>query len=130
MKFLADKSELLYGLLRIVAGFLFLCHGAQKIFGVFGGTQVELISQIGLAGVIELVGGALILIGLWTRWAAFLASGLMAVAYFLAHAGDALLPIQNRGELAVIYSFLFLYIASRGSGKLSVASALKKRGLD
>jgi len=130
MKFLSSKADLFYGLLRIVAGFLFLCHGLQKVFGLLGGQKVELMSQIGLAGVIELVGGALIMVGLFTRFAAFLSSGLMAFAYFLAHAGDGVLPIQNHGELAVVYAFLFLYMSARGSGALSLSRALGKESWD
>jgi putative oxidoreductase len=110
----------LYALLRIVAGLLFACHGAQKLLGVFGGQQVALMSQPGLAGVIELGGGVMIAIGLFASLAAFIASGEMASAYFLAHAPRGLMPIQNQGELAVLYCFLFLYIAARGNGMCSV----------
>jgi putative oxidoreductase len=109
-----------YAALRIVAGLLFLFHGLQKIFGLYGGTAVSLMSQRGLAGLIELVGGALIMIGLFTVPAAFIASGQMAVAYFQVHQPQAFWPIQNRGELAALYCFLFLYIATRGAGSLSV----------
>jgi putative oxidoreductase len=109
-----------YALLRIVSGLLFLFHGLQKIFGMYGGQSVELMSQRGLAGVIELGGGVLILIGLFTSIAAFVASGEMASAYFIAHAPKAFWPIQNGGELAALYCFLFLYIAARGSGIWSV----------
>jgi putative oxidoreductase len=106
----------LYALLRIVAGLLFACHGAQKLFGVLGGQQVPLASQVGLAGIIEFVGGLMIAVGFLTGFAAFIASGEMAVAYFVAHAPKGPWPIQNGGELAVLYCFLFLYIASRGPG--------------
>jgi putative oxidoreductase len=109
-----------YGLLRIVAGLLFACHGAQKLFGVLGGQQVQLASKFGLAGVIELVGGVLIAAGIFTSPLAFIASGEMAFAYFQAHAPRGLWPIQNGGELAVLYCFLFLYFAARGNGALSV----------
>jgi putative oxidoreductase len=109
-----------YGLLRIVAGLLFACHGAQKLLGVLGGKQVELASQFGLAGIIELVGGLMIAAGVFTSLVAFIASGEMAVAYFQAHAPRGLWPIQNGGELAVLYCFLFLYFAARGNGVLSV----------
>jgi len=129
-KFLGVFSGTIYGVMRIVVGFLFLCHGAQKVFGVLGGEKVELVSMIGLAGVIELVGGALIMVGLFASAAAFLCSGLMAFAYFMAHAGEGLLPINNGGELAVVYCFLFLYIAARGAGKLSLASAMNKPSWD
>lgn len=129
-KFLGKHSGLLYGIMRIVVGCLFLCHGLQKIFGALGGEQVQIASQMGLAGLIELIGGGLVCIGLFASPAAFLCSGLMAVAYFMVHAGQALLPIQNRGELAVVYCFVFLYIASRGAGQLSVAKAIKKPDWD
>jgi putative oxidoreductase len=109
-----------YGLLRIVAGLLFACHGAQKLFGVLGGQQVQLASKFGLAGVIELVGGVLIAAGIFTSPLAFIASGEMAFAYFQPHAPRGLWPIQNGGELAVLYCFLFLYFAARGNGALSV----------
>ena len=110
----------IYAVLRIVAGLLFACHGAQKLFGVLGGQQVALMSQRGLAGVIELVGGLMIAFGILTAFAAFIASGEMAVAYFQAHAPRATFPIQNGGEPAVLFCFLFLYIASRGSGVWSI----------
>jgi putative oxidoreductase len=113
-------APLIYAALRIVAGLLFACHGAQKLFGLFGMGPMPLMSQMGLAGVIEFGGGLLIAIGLFTSFAAFIASGEMAAAYFLAHAPKGNVPIQNGGELAVLYCFLFLYIAARGTGKLGV----------
>jgi putative oxidoreductase len=130
-KFLGKFSDQLYALMRIVVGYTFLWHGAQKLLGAAGGNQVELVSRMGLAGAVELFGGVLILIGLFASWAAFIASGEMAVAYFLAHAsqGSPLLPIVNHGELAVVYCFVFLYIASRGAGKWSIAAALGKDSL-
>jgi putative oxidoreductase len=106
----------LYALMRIVTGLLFACHGAQKLFGVLGGQQAALVSQFGLAGVIELVGGLMIAIGFMTGTVAFIASGEMAYAYFKAHMPRGGFPIQNGGELAVLYCFVFLYIASRGAG--------------
>jgi putative oxidoreductase len=109
-----------YALLRIVAGFLYACHGAQKLFGVLGGHQTPLMSLLGLAGVIEFVGGVLIAIGFLTSVAAFIASGQMAAAYYMVHFPNGFWPIRNGGELAAVYSFLFLYLASRGSGKWSV----------
>jgi len=117
----------IYAVLRIVAGLLFACHGAQKLFGALGGQQVPLMSMMGLAGVIELVGGLMIAVGFQTGIAAFLASGLMAAAYFMAHAPRGPLPINNQGELAVLYSFLFLYIAARGSGIWAVDRAAGPR---
>jgi putative oxidoreductase len=105
-----------YALLRIVFGSLFVFHGLQKMFGILGGRTAELVSLRGVAGVIEVVCGMLIAAGLFTRPAAFLASGQMAVAYFIAHQPQGVWPIQNRGELAVLYCFAFLYISARGSG--------------
>lgn len=119
---LGRVSPQIYGVLRVVAGILFAFHGAQKLFGLFGGQQVSLISQRGLAGVIEVVCGLLIALGLFTSIAAFLASGEMAAVYFTAHAPRGTLPIENGGELAVLYCFLFLYIASRGTVALGMKS--------
>lgn len=113
----------IYAALRIVAGLLFACHGAQKMFGAFGGQQMPMGSLPGVAGIIELVAGLLIAIGLFGSIAAFISSGEMAAAYFMAHAPKAPLPIENGGELAVLYCFLFLYIAARGSGLWSVDAA-------
>lgn len=125
---LSEHKDTAYALLRIVAGFLFLCHGAQKLFGLMGGTQRDLFSLMGLAGLIEFVGGLLLMVGFLTGIAAFISSGQMAVAYFMAHqfrAGEdgvmlGWFPIENRGELAVLYCFLFLFIAMAGAGKWSV----------
>jgi putative oxidoreductase len=121
MSFIRRYAAETYALMRIVVGLLFLCHGATKIFGWPGmpheGTP-EAIRWI--AGLVELVGGGLVLVGLATRAAAFLSSGLMAFAYWLAHGTNALLPINNNGELAVVYCFVFLYIAARGAGVWSV----------
>ena len=124
-KFLGRFEPQLYAILRIVAGLLFACHGAQKLFGWFGGTPAsDALMKFG--GVIEFFGGLLIAIGLFTSWAAFLASGMMAFAYFKAHFPQGPVPIVNRGELAVVYCFLFLFMAARGAGTWSVAAALKK----
>ena len=117
---LGRYSGIAYALLRIVAGLLFAVHGAQKLFGFLGGQQFPLGSLFGLAGIIEFFGGLLIAIGLFASWAAFIASGEMAVAYFMVHAKDSFWPILNKGELAVVYCFLFLYIACRGAGEFSV----------
>jgi putative oxidoreductase len=124
-KWLGPYAPYLYALLRIVAGLAFAQHGAQKLFGLLGGTAVELTSQRGLAGVIEFVGGFLIAIGLFTSPIAFLASGQMAVAYFQAHAPRGFWPIQNGGELALLFCFIFLYFAAVGSGKWSIDSVRK-----
>ncbi len=115
-----------YAALRIVAGSMFACHGMQKLFGWFGaGSQPAIGTQIWVGGLIELVGGLLITIGLFTRAAAFLAAGMMAVAYFQFHwklqiGGWKWLPVVNRGELAVLYCFVFLLMAARGPGAASV----------
>lgn len=111
-----------YAGMRIVAGFLFLWHGSQKLFG-YPATTMEMSAFItNVAGPIELLGGFLIMLGLMTRWAAFLCSGTMAAAYWMAHGTKALLPIQNHGELAMLYCFVFLFIAARGSGVWSLDS--------
>ena len=117
---LAPYTPYLYALLRIVAGLLFAQHGVQKLFGWLGGTQMPLASQMGVAGIVEAVGGLAVALGLFTSPVAFIASGQMAVAYFQSHLPRGVWPIQNGGELAVLNCFLFLYIASRGSGKWSV----------
>lgn len=129
--FLDRYSEQIYALMRIVAGFLFFCHGAQKLFGWFGGAggqggTVDLVSLVGLAGLIEMVCGLLIAVGLFAGWAAFLASGEMAVAFFKAHFPGGFWPIENHGELAVVYCFVFLYVAARGAGIWSIDGAMKK----
>ena len=113
-------TEPTYALLRIVAGLLFAFHGVQKLLGMYGGAQVPMLSQAWFAGVIELVGGVLIAIGLFTSLAAFICSGEMAVAYFQMHAPKSFLPILNGGELAALYCFLFLYISARGGGAWSL----------
>ena len=116
-----------YALFRIVTGFLFMFHGLQKLFGMFGGTQMLGNPMMVAAGTIEALGGVLIMIGLLARPAAFIASGEMAVAYFMAHQPRGGLPIQNEGELAVLYCFAFLYIASRGAGIWSVDGLRRPR---
>lgn len=120
MKKLGMFTEEAYALLRIVSGSLFLFHGVQKIFGVFFPMRPPLFSQLGLGGLIELVGGLLIVLGLRAREAAFLCSGTMAVAYVQFHwkfqGGAQLLPGVNQGEPALLYAFLFLFIACRGAG--------------
>jgi putative oxidoreductase len=125
---LGRVAPLCYALLRIVAGFLFACHGAQKLFGVLGGPVVPIASQRGAAGIIELVCGTLIALGLFTGYAAFVASGEMAVAYFKAHAPQSVWPIVNRGEVAALYSFLFLYMAARGTGAFGVDTLIRRKG--
>lgn len=117
-------SRYVYALMRIVVGLAFAQHGAQKLFGLFGGmdgsgASVEMFSLMGAAGAIELGGGLLVAVGLLTRVAAFLCSGLMAAAYLIEHAGQGSWPIENQGELAVLFCVVFLYIAFRGGGPLS-----------
>ena len=121
MKLLKKYEEHAYALLRIVAGFMFAFHGAQKILGILSDFQPPLGSQLWFGGVIELVCGLAIMLGYQTRITAFLASGEMAVAYFQFHwkfqMGPAFFPAVNKGELAVLYCFVFLLIACRGAAK-------------
>jgi putative oxidoreductase len=126
-QFLGKYSSCVYATLRVIAGLMFALHGSQKLFAWPGGNAaVPLASQMGVAGVIELVGGLLIAFGFLTSYAAFIASGEMAAAYFKAHAPQGALPLLNRGELAVLYCFLFLYIASLGAGGWSL-DAMRQR---
>jgi len=122
-------SPRLLSVLRMVAAFLYLLHGTQKLFGVppsASGATVQLASRLGAAGVIEIVGGTLILLGLFTRPVAFVCAGEMAFAYFLAHAPRAPLPLQNQGEVPVLFCFIFLYLAAAGGGPWSL-DALRSR---
>ena len=127
MKQLAKYESQAYALMRIVAGFMFLFHGAQKVLGMLAEMQPAIGSQLWIGGVIELVGGLAIMLGLRTRWAAFLCSGEMAVAYFQFHwkfqMGPAFFPGVNKGELAVLYCFVFLLIACKGAGIWSLDTA-------
>jgi len=113
-----------YALLRIMAGFMFMFHGAQKILGVLSDFQTPTWSQLWFGGIIELVGGLLVMVGLKTREAAFICSGTMAVAYFQFHwkfqMGPQFFPAINKGELAIFFSLVFLYIACRGGVKWSL----------
>ena len=119
MNALKKLEPMAYALLRVVFGFMFACHGASKILGMFGGHKPG--DTLGWVGAgIELVGGILVLIGLLTPLAAFISSGEMAVAYFMVHQPKGAMPIQNGGELAVIYCFVALFIACRGAGKWGV----------
>lgn len=118
---LGKYSPYIYAILRILVGLMFALHGTQKLFGIPGDKPpAPLASLAGVGGVIELICGLLIVLGLWTSYAAFISSGTMAVAYFLMHAAKGFLPIVNGGELAVLYCFVFLYIATQGSGIWSV----------
>src|SRR5690349_2353640 len=115
-------------LLRIVTGLLFWQHGAQKLFGWLGGQQVEqLASQFGLAGVLEVFGGILIVLGLFTRPVAFLLSGEMAVAYFQAHFPRNFWPVLNGGENVVLFCFVFLYLFATGAGPYSLDTFVRSR---
>lgn len=128
MRFLERFTEPFYALFRVIFGVLFASHGAQKLFGMFGGDQIG--PDAGLpyaAGWIELVTGLLIAIGLLTGIAAFIASGEMAAAYFIAHASGGFWPLVNGGEAAVLYCFAFLYMAARGSGPYGIDGA-RRRG--
>ena len=115
-------SPRLLSALRIVAALLFIPHGTQTLFGVPGAQQAvpTLFSLMGIAGILECVGGVLILLGVFTRPAAFVLSGHMAAAYFMAHAPRGFWPILNRGELAALYCFVFLYLAVAGGGPWSL----------
>jgi len=126
-RWLGKYSEFLYAVMRLMVGLLFACHGVQKLFGVLGGESQVSNPMLLAAGIIEFAGGGLVAIGLWAGSAAFIASGLMAVAYFMVHARGGFWPIVNKGELAVLYCFVFLYIAARGSGTLSVDAVARKR---
>ena len=121
---LPQWTEPAYSAMRAVSGFLFLAHGLQKLFGLLGGHRVEIASRYGVAGTIEVVAGTLILVGLFTSLAGFIASGEMAAAYLVAHAPRGGLPIQNDGEAAVMFCFVFLYIATQGDGRWSLRSLL------
>ena len=129
--FMARYENATLALLRLIVGLLFMQHGAQKMFGLLGGWRGEpgatapLLSQAGLAGVLEVFGGALIVLGLFTRPVAFLLSGMMAVAYFQSHAPNGFWPIVNRGELAALYCFVFFFFSARGAGPYSVDAMLE-----
>src|ERR1700691_1667720 len=118
-QWLGKFLDAIYPLMRFVIGALFACHGAQKLFGAFGG-EGPLNPRLKTAGIIEFFAGCLIALGLAAGYAAFIASGEMAFAYFTVHAHGGFWPIVNKGEPAVLYCFIFLYIASRGSGRFSL----------
>jgi putative oxidoreductase len=128
--FYASWTPRLLSVLRIITGFLLIAHGAQKLFGFLappGAPTPPLVSVIGFAGILEFFGGLLFLIGLFTRPVAFILSGLMAVAYFMAHAPGGFWPLQNKGELAVLYCFVFLYFSVAGGGEWSLDRLLRRR---
>ena len=126
MKFLDDHGDKAYALLRIVSGLLFLAHGVQKFLNFPAPFPMPLNPMLTAAGAIELVAGTLIVIGVFTRPAAFVASGMSAVGYWVAHGTQSPFPIANGGETIVLYCFLFLFIAARGAGIWSADGATKK----
>jgi putative oxidoreductase len=126
----AAWSPRLLSVMRIIAAFLFMQHGSQKLFG-FPSSQpsnpVELLSLIGVAGILEFFGGLMLLVGIYTRPVAFILSGQMAVAYFMRHAPQGFWPLLNRGELAALYSFVFLYFSAAGGGPWSLDRLWSKK---
>jgi len=130
MSAIRTLEPLARSLLRIVAGFTFSLHGMQKLLGAFGGLNggtAHFWSLVWLAGVLELGGGLLLLVGLFTSPVAFVLSGEMAVAYFRVHFPHGFFPIVNRGELAALYCFVFLYLSVAGAGSISLDAALRKK---
>ena len=121
-------------LLRVVAGLIFCMHGGQKLFGWFGGmpggAKLQVLSQVGIGGILEFVGGIMILCGLGTRITAFILSGEMAVAYFQFHQPMGLTPVENHGDPAVLYCFIFLYLAARGAGDYSFDAIVSRARLE
>lgn len=126
---LTQRAPQVRSLLRIVTGLMFMQHGTQKIFGFPAEARgpFEIASQMGIGGVLELVGGALIVVGLFTRPVAFLMSGMMAVAYFQFHAPSSPYPLVNQGELAALYCWVFLYLAFAGAGPWSLDGVMRKK---
>ncbi len=126
--FYGTAGSVAHSLLRMVTGLLFAQHGAQKLFGWLGGQQVDSwMSMMGIAGILEFFGGILIIIGLFTRPVAFVLSGEMAAAYFMAHFPQGFWPATNQGEPAVLFCFIFLYFAATGAGRWSVDEAIARR---
>ena len=126
MKFLDGFTGQAYALLRIVAGLLFLAHGVQKFLNFPVAFPMPLNPMLQAAGTIELIAGGLIVIGLFTRPAAFIASGMSAVGYWVVHAPNGLYPIVNGGETIILYTFIFLFIATRGAGIWSIDASRSK----
>lgn len=127
VSFWIKASPYLLSVLRIVAALLFMQHGAQKLFGFGGGEGVVLMSLMGLAGVLEFFGGLLLALGLITRPVAFILSGQMAFAYFMAHAPAGAYPLFNHGDLAVLFCFTFLYLSAAGGGAWSLDRLLQRK---
>jgi putative oxidoreductase len=128
--FYASWTPRLLSVLRIITAFLFVAHGGQKLFGFLappGMPSFAPFSEMWVAGVLELFGGLLLLLGLFTRPVAFILSGMMAVAYFQSHAPGGFWPLQNKGELAVLYCFVFLFLSVAGGGEWSVDRLLRRR---
>jgi len=125
--FWSKWSPVLLSVLRIVTGFLFMQHGGMKLLGFpgAGDHKVELMSLMGFAGCLELIGGGFILIGLFTRPVAFILAGEMAFAYFMAHAPQGFWPVLNQGESAVLFCFVFLYLSAAGGGPWSLDRAMR-----
>ena len=127
-RFLSKYSPYLYAILRILAGLMFAMHGCQKLFGWPGvKAAMPVASLMGVAGLVEFIGGVMIAFGLLASYAAFIASGEMATAYFRVHAPQSALPILNQGELAVLYCFLFLYLSAQGSGLWSIDAITRRK---
>lgn len=126
MTFLDKYKEHTYALLRIMAGLMFMGHGVQKFFNFPTEFPMPLNPMSMAAGGIELIGGALIVLGLFTRPVAFIASGMCAVGYWLAHGSQGLFPISNGGEIIALYCFIFLFVAANGAGVWSLDAKLKK----
>ncbi|WP_394824557.1 DoxX family protein [Pendulispora albinea] len=126
---LAPYSERVFFVLRVIYGLMFAMHGMQKVLGILADHAVPVGSQLWIGGIIELTTGLAIAVGLFTSWAAFLASGMMAVAYMQFHwkfqMGGAFFPVVNKGELAVMYCFAYLYLACRGAGPFSLDAKLR-----
>jgi putative oxidoreductase len=126
------QSGYALSLLRVIVGFTFCCHGAQKLFGAFHGMgghggKVAALSLLWFAGILEFFGGLLVILGLFTRPVALILCGEMAVAYFKVHAPKGFWPIVNMGELAIVYCFVFLYFFAAGPGPLSLDSVIRRR---